>query len=234
MGYTSNHYWNNFVQYGCIFDCGYKVILMMKYIPNLYGNNSHVSIRVFLNSGYKKGNWEEKIATVSMQRILHVQQTDPLLLTSYLAVPFRKGVVDGVKFLVVVRRKIDLAKTFTFSPLQSMTLHINCLNQLSISVTQFEYIVCFGCFCGFFVAFFLVCFFLFFCCFFLLVFVFVFFCFLGFLLYLSSYMFSACKAFYMRVHLNFSSSIRLYRKSTERASLSVHVTQTNIPILSKN
>lgn len=94
----------------------------------------------FLNSGYKKGNWEEKIATVSMQRILHVQQTDPLLLTSYLAVPFRKGVVDGVKFLVVVRRKIDLAKT----------------------------------------------------------------------------------------------GIRLYRKSTERASLSVHVTQTNIPILSKN
>lgn len=80
----------------------------------------------------KKGNWEEKIATASMQRILHIKQTDPLLLTSYLAVPVRKGVVDGVKFLVVVRRKIDLAKTSTYSPLQSITLHINCLCQLSI------------------------------------------------------------------------------------------------------
>lgn len=76
-------------------------------------------------------------------------QTDPLLFTSYFAVAVRRGVVDGVKFLVVVRRKIDLAKTFTFSPLQSMTLHINCLDHLSISVTQFEYIVCWGFFCLF-------------------------------------------------------------------------------------
>lgn len=76
---------------------------------------------------------------------VHVQQTDPLLLTSYFAEAVRKGVVDGVKFLVVVRRKIDLAKTFSFSPLHSMTLNINCLDHLSISVTQFEYIV----FCGF-------------------------------------------------------------------------------------
>lgn len=76
-------------------------------------------------------------------------QTDPLLFTSYFAVAVRGGVVDGVKFLVVVRRKIDLAKTFTFSPLQSMTLHINCLDHLSISVTQFEYIVFWGFFCLF-------------------------------------------------------------------------------------
>lgn len=219
MEYTSNHYWNNFVQYGCIFNCGYKVILMTKYIPNLYWNNSHVSIRLYLNSGYKKGNWEEKIATASMQRILYVQQTDPLLLTSYLAVPVRRGVVDvdGVNFLVVVRRKIDLAKTFTFSPLQSMTLNINCLDHLSISVTQFEYIVFWGFVCLFgclFVC--LFCFTLFVCFLFL-------FCTFGFFS-LSSYMFLACKAFDMRVHLIFSSSIRLYRKRTERASLSVHVT----------
>lgn len=144
MRYTRNHYWNNFVQYDCILNCGYKVILITKYIPNLYWNNSHISIRLYLNSGYKKGTWEEKIATASMQRILHVKQTDPLLITSYLAVAVRrKGVVDGVKFLVVVRRKIDLAKTFTYSPLQSMTLHINCL-------CQFDYIVCWWFFCGFF------------------------------------------------------------------------------------
>lgn len=162
---------------------------------------------------------------------VHVQQTDPLLLTSYFAEAVRKGVVDGVKFLVVVRRKIDLAKTFSFSPLHSMTLNINCLDHLSISVTQFEYIVFWGfCLFGWLFGFFL-----FFCLFglFFAFFFFLFFCFFVFFI-LSSYMFLACKAFYMRVHLNFSLSIRLYRKSTERASLSVHVTQTNIPILSKN
>lgn len=144
------------------------MILITKYIPKLYWNNSHVSIRLYLNSGYKKGNWEEKIATASMQRILYVQQTDPLLLTSYLAVPVRRGVVDGVKFLVVVRRKIDLAKTFTFSPLQSMTLNINCLDHLSISVTQFEYIVFWGFVCLFgclFVCFVSLCLFVFCFCF---------------------------------------------------------------------
>lgn len=210
---------------------------MTKYIPNLYWNSSHVSIRLYLNSGYKKGTWEEKTATASMQRILHVKQTDPLLLTSYLAVAVRrKGVEDGVKILVVVRRKIDLAKTFNFSALQSMTFNNNCLDHLSISVTQFDIY----CMLGFF---FLVFFLVFFCCFFVCLFVwlvgFFWFWFLcsfvfGVFFILSSYMFLACKAFYMRVHLNFSSNIRLYRKGTERASLSVHVTQTNIPILSKN
>lgn len=151
MRYTRNHYWNNFVQYDCILNCGYKVILITKYIPNLYWNNSHISIRLYLNSGYKKGTWEEKIATASMQRILYVKQTDPLLITSYLAVAVRrKGVVDGVKFLVVVRRKIDLAKTFTYSPLQSMTLHINCLCQLSIGVTHLTILYVGGFFVGFF------------------------------------------------------------------------------------
>lgn len=205
---------------------------MTKYILNFYWNDSHVSIRLYLNSGYKKGTWEEKTAIASMQRIIHVKQTDPLLLTSYLAVAVRrKGVVDRVKILVVVRRKIDLAKMFNFSPLHSMTFNNNCLDHLSISVTQFDiycmlvFFFLFFLFWSFSVAFLFVCLFGFGFCVLL---------FFGGFFILSSYMFLACKAFYMWVHLNFSSNIRLYRKGMERASLSVHVTQTNIPILSKN
>lgn len=153
---------------------------MTKYILNFYWNDSHVSIRLYLNSGYKKGTWEEKTATASMQRIIHVKQTDPLLLTSYLAVAVRrKGVVDRVKILVVVRRKIDLAKTFNFSALQSMTFNNNCLDHLSISVTQFDIYCMLGFFWGFFFGLFL----LLFCLFVCLVLVFVFFCFWGFFLY---------------------------------------------------
>lgn len=208
MRYIRNHYWNNLVQYDCIFNCGYKVIPMMKYIPNLYWNNLYVLIRLYSIVVTAKGTWEEKIATASMQRILHVKQTDPLLLTSSSG---EKEDRPGENF-------------YLFSSLV-YDLEYQLLDHLSISVTQFEYTYIV------FLLFFFVC----------LVgwgfffwgggcFLFCFFCSFVFFL-LSSYM---CKAFYMRVHLNFSLSIRLYRKSTERASLSVHVTQTNIPILSKN